>query len=80
MQRLNEYIMTSLRTMWGCSLNKIEADFGKLFLADTLKNIQIFIQRNWLVNENDRLTLTQDGKLFADYIASELFLTEADHQ
>jgi oxygen-independent coproporphyrinogen-3 oxidase len=78
--RFNEYVMTSLRTMWGSSLDKIEADFGKLFLADTLKNIQIFIQRNWLVNENDRLTLTQDGKLFADYIASELFLTEADHQ
>ncbi|WP_324373372.1 hypothetical protein [Pedobacter sp.] len=72
--------MTSLRTMWGCSRHKIELDFGKLFLADTLKNIQIFIQRGWLVNEDDRLVLTLDGKLFADYIASELFLTEEDHQ
>jgi len=78
--RFNEYIMTSLRTMWGCSRHKIELDFGKLFLADTLKNIQIFIQRGWLVNEDDRLVLTLDGKLFADYIASELFLTEEDHQ
>jgi oxygen-independent coproporphyrinogen-3 oxidase len=78
--RFNEYIMTSLRTMWGCNLHKIESDFGRLFLADTLKNIQIFIQRGWLVNEEDRLVLTLDGKLFADYIASELFLTEADHQ
>jgi len=78
--RFNEYIMTSLRTMWGCSLDKIEADFGIPFLADTLKNIKIFIERNWLINEANRLTLTLDGKLFADYIASELFLTEADHQ
>lgn len=78
--RFNEYIMTSLRTMWGTSLNKIEADFGKTFLADTLKSIGVFKERNWLTNEDEHLKLTLDGKLFADYIASELFLTQDDHQ
>ncbi len=77
--RFNEYIMTSLRTMWGISLDKIGSDFGKLFLADTLKNMKIFIERNWLTNENEYLILTTDGKLFADYIASELFITEDDY-
>ena len=74
--RFNEYIMTSLRTMWGTDLLKIEKDFGKIFLADTMKNITPFIQRNWLCNQNDKLVLSQDGKLFADYIASELFLID----
>jgi putative oxygen-independent coproporphyrinogen III oxidase len=78
--RFNEYMMTSLRTMWGSSLPKIESDFGKLFLADTLKNIKTFEQRGWLIREDEQLILTLDGKLFADYIASELFLTEEDHQ
>lgn len=78
--RFNEYMMTSLRTMWGSSLPKIESDFGKLFLADTLKNIKTFEQRGWLIHEDERLVLTLDGKLFADYIASELFLMEEDHQ
>lgn len=77
--RFNEYIMTSLRTMWGTSLTKIESDFGKLFKADTLKNIEPFLERNWLIHEHDHLTLTPDGKLFADYIASELFLITDDH-
>jgi len=72
--RFNEYIMTSLRTMWGTDLDKVKNDFGKLFLADTLKNIEPFIQRDWLKHENNKLVLTLDGKLFADYIASELFL------
>lgn len=72
--RFNEYVMTSLRTMWGTDLQKIQVDFGKTFLADTLENSKQFIQRNWLKNESDKLTLTADGKLFADYIASELFL------
>ena len=78
--RFNEYIMTSLRTMWGTDLQKLELDFGKLFLADTLKNIQPFIARNWLVNRDGFLILTMDGKLFADYIASELFLSEDEHR
>jgi len=74
--RFNEYVMTSLRTMWGTDLHKIEKDYGKIFLADTMKNITPFIQRNWLYNQNDKLVLSQDGKLFADYIASELFLID----
>jgi len=74
--RFNEYIMTSLRTMWGTDLQKIGDEFGKIFLEDTLKNIIPFIQRDWLKNENNKLILTPDGKLFADYIASELFLLD----
>jgi len=77
--RFNEYIMTSLRTMWGTSLSKIESDFGKVFLTDTLKNIKPFIEKNWLENQDSDLILTLDGKLFADHIASELFITEDDH-
>lgn len=77
--RFNEYIMTSLRTMWGTDLNKITKDFGKQFLNDTIKAIQPFIERQWLINQNDHLILTQEGKLFADYIASELFLIQDDH-
>jgi len=78
--RFNEYIMTSLRTMWGTSLDKIAQDFGKFFLADTLKNIQQFVERQWLITENNHIKLTTDGKLFADHIASELFLSAEDHR
>ncbi len=77
--RFNEYIMTSLRTVWGTSLQKIMADFGKEFLTGTLKSIQPFIEKQWLINQNQQLILTQEGKLFADHIASELFLIQDDH-
>lgn len=78
--RFNEYIMTSLRTMWGTSLQKIAAEYGKLFSADTQTNIKPFIERQWLKKDNDHLVLTEEGKLFADYIASELFIFEEEHQ
>ncbi len=79
LDRFNEYIMTSLRTMWGTDLEKIRQTFGKIFREETVHNIKPFIERNWLTNENGKLILTPEGKLFADYIASELFLVE-DHE
>ena len=78
--RFNEYVMTSLRTMWGANLSKIEQEFGTFFLADTLKTSKSFIERSWLINDTGFLKLTADGKLFADYIASEFFLTADDHR
>ncbi|MCD0487728.1 radical SAM family heme chaperone HemW [Pedobacter sp. MC2016-14] len=76
LDRFNEYIMTSLRTMWGTDLYKIAETYGKTYLEETLYNSKTFIERNWLICQNDKLTLTQEGKLFADHIASELFLIE----
>jgi coproporphyrinogen III oxidase-like Fe-S oxidoreductase len=29
--RYNEYVMTGLRTIWGVSLDRIEAEFGRIF-------------------------------------------------
>ena len=75
-QQLNEYIMTSLRTMWGCDLNKVAATWGSLF-ADQLKNnTEPFLDRNWLVIHDQKIILTHSGKLMADHIASELFFDE----
>jgi len=74
--RFNEYVMTSLRTMWGTDLQKIKADFGKEFLEETQYNLRSFEGNDWLVISGDKVKLTQSGKLFADHIASELFIIE----
>ncbi|MDQ0637310.1 oxygen-independent coproporphyrinogen-3 oxidase [Pedobacter sp. W3I1] len=72
--RFNEYIMTSLRTMWGTDLQKINTDFGKDFLEETKHNLKNFEDKDWLIIEGDNIRLSQNGKLFADHIASELFI------
>lgn len=76
--RFNEYIMTSLRTMWGTDLQKINTDFGKDFLTETKHNLKNFEDKDWLVADGDNICLSQNGKLFADHIASELFIIEND--
>ncbi|MFF5383795.1 radical SAM family heme chaperone HemW [Pedobacter suwonensis] len=72
--RFNEYIMTSLRTMWGTDLQKINSVFGKDFLEETKYNLKNFEDKDWLVIDSDHIYLSQNGKLFADHIASELFI------
>ena len=74
--RVNEYIMTSLRTIWGMDLNKISTDFGSDYKNRIGKDLQTFTDKKFVkINENV-VTLTSEGKLFADHIASELFVEE----
>ncbi|MFT3845664.1 MAG: radical SAM family heme chaperone HemW [Lacibacter sp.] len=75
-QKLNEYIMTSLRLMEGCDLNKVKEAFGNEQADQLKKEALSFILKDWLKEESDHLILTREGKLFADRIASDLFFEE----
>jgi putative oxygen-independent coproporphyrinogen III oxidase len=75
-QQYDEYVMTSLRTMWGCSLDEVEYRWGKKYLDHLLENAGIHIQGGWLTLKKGKLLLSGKGKLFADRIASDLFLAE----
>ncbi len=72
-QKINEYIMTSLRTMEGLSLQNITKNFCEQTSKNILNDAEKYFQLEWIKNENDFLILTQKGKLFADGIASDLF-------
>lgn len=74
--RFNEYIMTALRTIWGIDLVKINHDFGKDFHEETIHNLRGFEDKDWLIVNDNKVKLSQSGKLFADHIASELFIVE----
>ncbi|KAA8478938.1 oxygen-independent coproporphyrinogen-3 oxidase [Arcticibacter tournemirensis] len=74
--RINEYIMTSLRTMWGMDLNKVEQDFGYDYRNQTEINLQEFIGKRWIEISNNTAILTNEGRLFADHIASSLFFEQ----
>lgn len=73
-QRLNEYIMTALRTSWGLDLDKVAAQWGEEYKIDILKNAEGFIEQQKMLQTGHSLILTNKGKLFADYIAGELFI------
>jgi len=70
----NEYIMTGLRTIWGVSLEKVEADFGLRFKELLLKESEKHISNQLLYIEENTLRVTKKGLFLSDGIASDLFL------
>ena len=75
-QRLNEYIMTSLRTREGLDLAHIAIAFGETVSHQLHTNSQKFITGEKLLMNGSLLQLTREGKLFADGIAADLFFVE----
>jgi oxygen-independent coproporphyrinogen III oxidase len=72
-QQLNEYIMTSLRTMEGLDLNYVSKIFGEEKRIEILKAAGKYKITGKLKFVNQYLILTKEGKLFADGIAADLF-------
>ena len=71
--RFNEYIMTSLRTMWGTDLQHIAQHFGTRLAEETAKLLKPFVAKGQVVLNDQKARLTNTGKLFADGIAASLF-------
>lgn len=72
-QQLNEYIMTSLRTMEGLDLAYVAEIFGEKASRELQVASSKYIESSKVKREPFKLLLTKEGKLFADGIAADLF-------
>lgn len=72
--KFNEYILTSLRTMWGIEILFVEKEFGQIKKEELLKKIQKFINDGMITSSDNNFVLTKEGKFFADRIAAEMFV------
>ena len=72
-QQLNEYIMTSLRTLKGLSLSIVEKKFGEKISSALLSASEKWRAGGKLLFIEESIVLTKEGKLFADGIAADLF-------
>ena len=70
--RWNELLLTGLRTSYGVNTDQLFAILDPS--TDFFETLNEFKQNNWLIEENATLFLTPEGRLKADYIASELFV------
>jgi len=69
----NDYVITTLRTIWGIDINYIEKEFGEEYLQHLLKNAEYYVNKDYLVMKEKKLTLTSQGKFISDAIISDLF-------
>jgi oxygen-independent coproporphyrinogen-3 oxidase len=72
-QRLNEYIMTSLRTIEGVSFETIDESWGHAKTEAILHRAQKHMERGHVELSGNQLQLTASGKFLADGIAADLF-------
>ncbi|SOD79786.1 radical SAM family heme chaperone HemW [Spirosoma fluviale] len=72
--QVNEYLLTGLRTQWGCSITELDTLLSGDFSAIQARDLDAMYKTGWLVRQNDTLLLTPAGKLFADRVAASLFV------
>ena len=73
-QEINEYIMTALRTTKGIQTAFFAERFGDENSKLLLKHCNQYVLTGKIrVNDNFEISLTREGKLFADGIAADLF-------
>ena len=72
--KINDFLLTTLRTQWGTDLKKLQELYQYDLLADHRQYIESLCEQKFALLQNDTLLLTKSGKLLADKIASDLFM------
>ncbi|MCX6332897.1 MAG: radical SAM family heme chaperone HemW [Bacteroidia bacterium] len=72
--RFNEYIMTSLRTMWGIDLEYVERTFEKEGYDYVMNLAGKFMGYGMMRQEKNTLVLSNQGKMISDNIITEFMM------
>lgn len=72
-EKSNEYLLTSMRTKWGCNLSKLKSEFNYDLLAIQKDELQRLEDLGLIRLEGEVLLLTKEGKFVADTVIGDLF-------
>lgn len=70
--QFNDYLITSLRTMWGLNTEIINTKYGLKYLNHILEKSKKFITLNLLEKQNNTLKLSEKGMFVSDSIIQDL--------
>lgn len=73
-ERFNEYMLTSLRTIWGIDTIYLKKQFSEEYIKAFLNQVEVYLKDESMIYKNNAYVLTNKGKLLADRIASDLFV------
>ena len=69
----NEFLLTSLRTKWGCDLRLLHELYNYDLINSQKSKLSGLIKSEYIFMENEHIFLTRKGKFLADAIISDLF-------
>lgn len=72
--KVNDYLLTTLRTSWGIDLKKLKDQLNYDLLENRGLYIEQLMRNDYAVLDKEHLRLTRKGKFLADKISSDLFV------
>ena len=73
-EKLNEFILTHLRTKWGISISETEQKFGKEETCFIEKELHKYQKSGFIKSQENRFTFTREGMFISDEILSNLMV------
>lgn len=73
-EQYHDYILTSLRTMWGFDIREIEKSFGEKILLHFKNTSEPYIGSGKLLFEDNFIKMTPESWFISDHIMRDLFL------
>ena len=73
-EKYNDYILVSMRTMWGADIQKIENEFGASYKHHFLNKQKKYFEKGLLKKSGNRFILSDKALFISDQIISELFI------
>ncbi len=71
---INEYLLTHLRTFWGCDLDWLKKKYNYDLLQEKNHKLKYYQQESYITINNDTLFLTSKGKILADQITLDFMV------
>ena len=75
-EKYNEYILTSLRTIWGVNHDYIKSNFDEKINLNFKSSVKKWLDTKNVINKNGHYNLTNKGMIIADSISSDLFFVQ----
>ena len=76
--QINDYILTGLRTKWGINIDQIKTEYHYDLMRTNATYVNDLVTRKLGIVNGTTLVLTEQGKMIADKIASDLFAVKSD--
>jgi len=73
-ERYHDYLITSLRTMWGCNPGHLETTFGLKYREHFERKARPFLETGSVYKKGKFMAISPDHWLIADHILRELFV------
>lgn len=70
-EKYNDFVITSLRTMWGLNTEKLDCEFGEKYKSDFLSKSEKYIKNKLLSKSRNNYILTEKGMFISDNIIQD---------